>query len=265
MILIYCDESNLDAKSGDFLLYGGLTIDAQSYSKFSTEIWEIRKKHKIPTDFKAKYLPAPKGMKKNDYSQFKKDCIDACIANKCNFLVYQTLHDVAKDTDLARRNGINELCLNFSYILKNEEETGLILVDRFNDKGNRVDAHLAEKFSTGLTGLPHTTTYPLTNVVGLHYSAIGQSHMSSMIDIVLGTYRTAINIYSRKTGQEKLAEEILGKLHPLFRKGYAGGIPRISISFSPKSIFVDSYRASYRHVIDKLNNCDYKLDQSYDE
>lgn len=263
MKIIYCDESNLDARSGDFLLYGGLTIDADLYWSLSEQIWSLRRKYNIPQDAALKYLPAPKGLDNLTYMEFKKDCIRACIDFGCYFLVYQTLHDVAKDTDEARRNGINELCLNFSYFLEKENTSGLILIDRFNDEGNKIDGHLARKFSVGLEGLPYSGTYPLKRVVGLHYSAIGQSQMSSLIDIVLGTYRTAINIYSRKQSKIELADNILDFLRPLFRMGYDDCIPRTSISFSPLSIRVYKYRLMYIELIERMESAGYRLTQNY--
>ena len=260
---IYCDESNLNAKSGDFLLYGGLMIDADKYLKFSDRIWALRKEHGIPNDFVAKYLPAPTNLNTDDYNTFKKACIQECINFGCNFFVYKTLHDVAKDTDLARRNGINEICLNFSYVLDEEETSGLVLIDRFNDKGNKVDAHLTEKFHVGLTGLPFSDTYPLKRIVGLHYSSIGQSHMPSLVDIVLGTYRTAINIIAREKALSELSIEILSVLQPLFRTGHDGCIPRISISFSPQTVNVAKYRETYADLIMRMNFCGYQLTQEY--
>jgi hypothetical protein len=38
----------------------------------------------------------------------------------------------------------------------------------------------------------------LKNIVGLHYSAIGQSHYPTLIDIVLGTLRFGINSFTRE-------------------------------------------------------------------
>lgn len=263
MKFLYCDESNLDQKSGDFLIYGGLSIYGDKFLDLSDRIWKLRKKYNIDDSSETKYLPAP-GEISGDYRDFKKDCIEIAIDAQCKFYTYQTLHDLARDTDLARRNGINELCLNFSYTLKSEASTGMILVDRFNDKGNKIDAHLANKFSNGLEGLPFSPRLRLERVVGLHYCAVGQSHMTYLIDIILGTYRTAFNIYARnQTASFPLAEEILKFLDPLFVKGSDGCTPRISISFSPLDVRVPKFRQKYVDMINNFNAAGYNLTQSY--
>ena len=52
----------------------------------------------------------------------------------------------------------------------------IILVDRFSD--NKIDGHLREKLSVGLTGMPYCKSMGLDKVLGYHYSAIGQSHFT---------------------------------------------------------------------------------------
>jgi hypothetical protein len=241
-----------------------LTVDSDTYLELSKRIWQLREKFKITKDCQTKYLPAPAGLTNDDYMKFKKECIQVCIELNCRFYTYQILHDIAADTDQARRNGINEICLNFHYGLKKEDAAGMILVDRFNDKGNKIDAHLTRKFSVGLEGLPHSSNFPLDHIVGLHYTAIGQSHMTCLIDIILGSYRTAINIYTRKRSQKyALANEILTVLSPLFLRGTENCIPRVAISFSPLQVNVSKYRKSYNELISEMNKCGYELAQQY--
>lgn len=264
MRLIFCDETNLESRDGDFLIYGGVTIDSKKLLSLSTQIWELREKYAISRTEVLKYLPAPEKID-GDYNDFKRELIQTCIDSGCNLLTYQVLHGLAKDPDQARRNGINEICLNFNYSLEKEETCGIVFVDRFNDKGNEIDAHLRRKFAVGLEGeaLP-TSPFQLDRIVGLHYTIIGQSHMTSVVDIILGTYRTAFNFFARhQDNKYPLAKEIFEFLNPLFQKGKDGCIPRVAISFSPLNVRIEKYRASYARMVENLKFCGYEITQDY--
>ena len=47
--LLYCDETNLEERPGDFLIYGGITIDASRALDLSKEIDEIRRRAGVPS------------------------------------------------------------------------------------------------------------------------------------------------------------------------------------------------------------------------
>jgi hypothetical protein len=139
-------------------------------------------------------------------------------------------------------------------LLNRLDQPGLVLIDRFNDAGNRIEAHLSEKFAIGIRGLPYTREMPLAHIVGLHYSAVGQSHFSSLIDIVLGSLRFAINAHTRGESQNlDTARRLLGILGPLFYREPAGApISELSFLFSPKVIRAQQYRERYQRLKDFL-------------
>ncbi|MCK0095498.1 hypothetical protein MWU60_07935 [Yoonia sp. F2084L] len=266
MKFIYCDETNMETRDGDFLIYGGLTVDDDKFQSLNDKIWLIREKYKIDRSEKLKFNPGPKHLLHQEFIGLKSELIEAACDHACQFLVYHVLHDLVTDADLGRRNGINEICLNFSYLLKAADTCGMVLLDRFNDLGNKIDGHLTEKFSIGLTGLPHSEQFRLDRVVGLHYSAIGQSHMPSLIDIILGSYRFALNSHCRNEAKHHVsAGKILKSLRPLFPSDRAGaGIPRISISFSPLDIRVPPFKVKYTNAIDFLRSNGLDIQQKYD-
>ena len=265
MKFIYCDETNLEAKSGDFLIYGGLTVDSETFHELSKDIWKIREKFEIERSEKIKFNPGPEHLSHKQFIALKASLIEAAARNGCQFLVYHVLHDIAKDTDKGRRNGINEICLNFSYLLKSADTSGMVLVDRFNDEGNKIDGHLTEKFSIGLTGLPHSPEFRLERVVGLHYSTIGQSHMTSLIDVILGSYRFAINCHCREIDQHLTSsKKILKSLKALFPTAPDSEIiPRIAISFSPTKINHQPFKTKYQSAIEFLKANGLQVDQEY--
>jgi hypothetical protein len=195
--LFYCDETNLERRAGDFLIYGGLMIDGATAVDFSAAMDELRARHKVPRDYHLKFNPSPAGFSHPQFIALKREVLELAARFGARLVVYVILHDIATSPDEARRNGINTVCYHFDCILNRVGGAGLVLIDRFNDAGNAVDAHLRDKFTIGLTGMPYSAEMRLSNIVGFHYSAIGQSHFPSIVDVALGSLRFAINAHTR--------------------------------------------------------------------
>lgn len=245
--LFYCDETNLEERGGDFLIYGGLMIEAEAAHTLSLEIDMLRVSHGVPADYRLKFNPGPEGFSHRQFIALKEAILLAARDHGAQLLVYLILHDIATSPDEARRNGINTVCYHFHSALGQVDGTGLVLIDRFNDEGNAIEAHLRDKFSTGITGLPYSGTVRLDRIVGFHYSAIGQSHLPSVVDVALGSLRFALNAHTRgQTQHEATAQQLLSLLSPLFWRSVAGDpVPELGLQFSPKVVRSARYRGQY--------------------
>lgn len=216
MHLLYCDESNLDERSGDFLIYGGVMIAADAAASLSSEIEKIRNDANLPLDFRLKFNPKPDNLSHADFIAVKQAILQSAAKHDVGLLAYAILHDISTDPDEARRFGINTVCYHFDCCLKRIGSNGFVFLDRFNDSGNKIDGHLTEKFSIGLTNMPYGK-YRLDNILGLHYSAIGQSHFTTLIDIVVGSLRHSFNTHTRaNAGHKEGALTLLRLLSPMF-------------------------------------------------
>jgi hypothetical protein len=249
MYLLYCDESNVEEREGDFLLYAGVSIPPSTAKQLSDEIELIRKRASVPDDFRLKFNPGPPHLSHQEFIALKKAILESAVANGVRLFAYVILHDVAKGKgmDVARRNGINTVCFHFDCYLNRVKDQGIVLLDRFQDRGNRIDDHTREKFSIGLVGLPYSPTKRLSNILGVHYSTVGQSHFCSLVDIIVGSLRFSINSYSRgQTEFHESAAEILNVLSPLFfREEGWDGVSELGLQFSPKVVRKNAFRAKY--------------------
>ncbi|MEM9050012.1 MAG: DUF3800 domain-containing protein [Pseudomonadota bacterium] len=256
MYLFYGDETNLEHHAGDFLIYGGLVAESGQAHALSLAIDALRREHGVPRDYRMKFNPGPEGFSHQQFISLKQAALEAAVEHGARMIAYVILHDIATNSDEARRNGINTVCYHFNCILNCVGGPGLVLIDRFNDQGNQIDAHLRDKFSVGLTGMPYTAEMRLENIIGFHYSAIGQSHMPSLVDIALGSLRFAINTHTRnQEANRESANNLLGLLGPLFwREGDAHAVPEIGFLFSPKVIWADRYRTQYESLKAFLHN-----------
>lgn len=248
--LFYCDETNLEERTGDFLIYGGLIIDGATAKEFSAAMDALRARHGVPRDYHLKFNPGPADFSHSRFIALKQEVLGLAAQFNAQLLVYVILHDVATNSDEARRNGINTVCYHFHCILNRLGGTGLVLIDRFNDQGNAIDAHLRERFTIGLRGLPYSAEMRLSNIVGFHYSAIGQSHFPSIVDVALGSLRFAINAHTRnQTINQQTAGALLGLLAPLFwRAAPSDPVAELSFQFSPRTVRSARYRRAYQSL-----------------
>ena len=250
MHLLYCDESNLEKRDGDFLIYGGLVVDGARSLELSHEVDDIRARAGVDPTFKLKFNPGPPNLSHNEFLSLKQAVMEAAVRHGAKLVTYVILHNIARNPDEARRNGINTVCFHFDCLLNRIGGPGLVLIDQFNDQGNQIRAHLAEKFAIGIRGLPYTPEMRLANIVGFHYSVVGQSHFPSLVDIALGSLRFAINAHTREQDQHlDTARRLLGILAPLFfREPDGAPISELSFQFSPKVIEVPSFRDKYQSL-----------------
>lgn len=250
MHLLYCDESNMEERAGDFLIYAGVAVPAERVIDLSTAIEDLRAGAGVDRDFRLKFNPGPERLDHPAFIGLKEGILRTAAEHGAQLFAYVILHDVATDPDTARRNGINAVCFHFNSFLNRAGGPGLVLIDQFNDAGNRVAAHLRDKFSVGLSGMPYARELRLTNIVGFHYCAIGQSHFPSLVDIAVGSLRFALNACTRENeGQRETAFALLQLLSPLFHRHQPdGAVSEWGFQFSPKIIKAPRYREQYENL-----------------
>lgn len=245
MELLYCDETNFEKRPGDFFVYGGLVVPAGKALELSARIEGIRQAMGVPREYVLKFNPGPAGFTHSQFIELKRAVVQAAVESGCLLLVNLLLHDIATASDDARRYGINTLCYHFDCYLNRSKGAGLVLIDRFDDRA--VDGQLREKLAVGLTGrLPHSAEMKLNYIVGYHYTAIGQSHFCSLIDVVLGSLRFAINCFTQGLSQHAASSSaILQLVSPLFLREGQESVREISLWFSPKEVRKEAYRERY--------------------
>ena len=104
MHLLYCDETNLEERAGDFLIYGGLMIDGEKAGELSNAVDEIRTRRGVPRDYRLKFNPGPEGFSHRDFIGLKQEVLSSANDFGARLLVYVVLHDIAI-TFIARLTG----------------------------------------------------------------------------------------------------------------------------------------------------------------
>jgi hypothetical protein len=249
MYLLYSDETNLDPTENIFFIYGGIIINGERAKNLSDNIQRQREDRNIPNDFILKFNPGPGSMSHEDFIELKQTIVQKAIENECVALISMIHHKIATSPEEARRKEINRIAYHFNCLLSRVRSHGIMLIDRFSDR--QIDAHLREKFSTGITGMPYTRTLRLDRIIGYHYSAIGQSHFGSLVDIVIGSLRFAVNAFSKNEEHNlETASRLLRLLAPLFYGSEVrdNQISELSLFFSPKIIRAPAFRKHYEKI-----------------
>lgn len=260
MYLLYADESNLDPTGTEFFVYGGVAVPSQSAAELSTEIERIRTDAGVPRDFLLKFNPRPENMDHEGFRSLKQTVIEAAANCGCVFFSNLILHRIAQDQQEARRTGINTIVYHFDTYLRSVSDHGLVLIDRFQD--DQIDTQLRRRFSTGVTGLPFSEEHRLERILGFHYSAIGQSHFTSVVDIIIGAFRYAVNSFSNQRNLTS-ARSILQVVSPLFLRSKSGDRVRaISLHFSPVVVTAPPLRTRYEELQSFFLECGIEMAQT---
>lgn len=264
MHLLYADETSLEPKKHEFFVYGGIAIACDTAGELHRDFEEIRNHFKVPATFPLKVNPGPEHLKHEEFVALKKAVIEKAVKAKCTFLTTISHHKIITSVEEARRGEIDRIAFHFNALLLRRKDYGLILIDRFTDK--QIDAHLKEKFSIGVTHMPYKAELRLARIVGLHYSAIGQSHFASLIDILIGSMRFVIDAFSTQNERAlKTAQIILQEMGPLFERIDDKRVSVLSINFTPKIVKIAAYRKRYQLLKEFLASCGLRPEQEITE
>lgn len=252
MKLLYTDETNVDPKTSEFFIYGGVSISGDCAYDLSKQIDDLRQKYGYkPADIlKFNTRERPKQISQECHAQIKKEVMGEAIKHEVKVFTSFILHRVAKSIEVARRNEINRICYHFNCYLYRTKDFGLVLIDNFNDR--YFPEILREKFSVGIRGLPYTKVKRLEKILGFHAAIIGSSNFSSLVDIVMGSLRFAVN-NRNDIDKANTVSVLLSQLRPLFiEEPTSNKVSEISIFFSPKVIKSDSFLKQYCELYDFL-------------
>lgn len=249
MHLLYTDEANVDPGNSEFFVYAGVAIPGENAAALSQAIETLRKKNGYePGDFlKFNTRERPNHISPEQHLSAKQELVEVTANHGSRLIASFLLHNIAQSTgvDETRRNEINRVCFHFNAYLHRIQDHGLVLVDTFNDP--KLNGLLREKFAVGITGhLPYSKALRLDRILGFHQAMIGTSHFSSVIDVVLGGLRYAVN--SRQQNKP-VCRTLVEQLAPLcIRSEPNGKASDLSVNFSPKAIRSGKYLKIYKEL-----------------
>ncbi|MEW5903654.1 MAG: hypothetical protein AB1722_04830 [Pseudomonadota bacterium] len=254
MYLLLTDETNLKAgENVEFFSYGGLIVSMEKLPILHARIAEIREANGyLPADrLKFDTNARPKHVSVEAATAAKRDVVAACIACDCKFIAYVILHVIARNTPLEKtiQWGADHVIGKFNFFLQCQNSHGIVAMDRLPD-GVEFD-YLSSKFVGGLT-LQEGETLELDRIALFSSTCINASHLTSAMDIVLGSWRYCINS-PMNTGAAKSMMADLTKLIWCEREGKDLYAFEKGLVFRPKEVKRSDYRAKYDALLNHVN------------
>ncbi len=193
MYLLLSDETNLEPSSTRlFFIYGGLAISQDKVSLLHERIDSIRQEAGYNQGELLKFdtNSRPKQVTREGAREAKRRVVQACLDFECTFFAYVVHHKIVKgNRDRQLEFAISTLVKTFDDFLIEKGDTGLMLVDTL--PGRSRNEMFAERFHHGLK-YPRGY-YPVPRIQLYGTSIQSASHLSSAVDIVLGTFRYCVN------------------------------------------------------------------------
>jgi hypothetical protein len=196
MYLMFGDEADKDAaKDKKFFVYGAIFVPTNSIAALHAEVERLRAVAGMAgTDtLKSGTNTKPKGMTNEAHKQLKIDVTKAAREKgNVKLCVQVTLHELARNQDHDARVlfGANTILGKFNHFLAEQNSHGFAVMDRIPVE--KPYDYLKEKFQVGMTQNGKALGR-LERILGFSHGADGTSHLCSVCDILLGSFRYCVN------------------------------------------------------------------------
>lgn len=253
MHLLLTDETNTAATpAAKFFVYGGLIVPIGSLPTLDERIVKARVDagYAAADVLKFDTNSRPKHITQAAATAAKMAVIDACIELDCQFIAYVVLHAIAKNNQLIDniRWGADHVIGKFNYFLKCTDSFGIVAVDRLPK--NTEFSWLSDKFCSGLK---LGDEFVMLDRIKLFSSTcINASHISSAMDIALGSFRYCIN----QIEPNEVTREMMRKLSSLIwctREGGSLYAFEKGLIFRPTVVKHPPYQAEYDSLLNRIN------------
>lgn len=250
---MYADEADQDG-SKEFLVYAAVFFPAQNIGKIHNRVSELRAEYGFAPEHPLKFSPGsiPQSISRDQHAELKSKVLQAAGELNCKTCCNIVPSSIARKRDLETKLkwGVNTLCQKFDeFLIEKDIDAGLIKLDRTTDY--RQEAYIKDVFQNGLEF--NGTRRKLSRIAAIDTTQDGLSHMSSITDIVVGSYRFAVNEPEKDQVGAKLTKA-LAKLM------WAKKLPDGKLSFGnrglvirPQNIQLSDYRADVEAFVTRMN------------
>lgn len=251
--MFFADETNLnESDTSRFFIYGGLIIPSNVAHKISQDINKIKQENNFSKTDELKFetRSRPKCVTNEQFNKAKESVIDVALHYKCIFLVNIIHHQIIKNQNQNQYiiKAADNVLSRFNMFLEENQTYGSVYLDRFSDL-SEFD-YMKNKFTQGIN-------YPnwnkeLTNILLYSSTRINASNFSTLVDIVLGAFRYAINMPKKKD----LAVELMKKIYQLLWFKEENNLKTVNergLIIRPQEVRSNVIKKEYEELIDHIN------------
>lgn len=213
MYIMFTDETNKEpTKDAKFFVYGGLLFPIDQLFKLGVKIAQIRNTagYNSTDEFKFNTHSKPGHVSKENFKKAKDDVLELCSKLGCKFIVHVILHKIIENQNQDRQVewAADYVIGRYNKYLNGIKDVGLCVVDNLPNKSQW--KYLAYKFTKGLKIIGQKDV-PLEQIKLFAASCINASHAISAVDIVLGSFRYAIN----NSSNDQVAQHLMKRVFPM--------------------------------------------------
>lgn len=194
MYLLFTDETNREDNDSEFFLMGGVAIPFQNSHTLNSRIQEIRRRHGYTVQDSLKYARSskPTHVSNEQFNAAKSEVLDLCGEFGVKVFLYVCHHLIAENKSPIEKFqwGSNGLLWNVNNFLKEIGSSAWVLQDRHPVEGEFT--YYKQRF---MESQPEYEDHyhKLNKIIGFGSTCDGASHLASIADISLGSYRFCIN------------------------------------------------------------------------
>lgn len=194
MYLTLTDETNRDVEESTFFLLGGVAVPFSSAEQIHSRLDTIRTVHGyLPGDaFKYARTSKPEHVTEQNFNSAKSQALDLCLEFGVKIFLYVCHHAIAENRSPAEKFqwGSNGMLWQLNKFLNENGTYSWVLQDRHPVEGEF--QYYKQRFMQSRPTFQNHY-HKLNRIIGFGSTCDGASHLSSLADIVLGSYRFCIN------------------------------------------------------------------------
>lgn len=246
------DETNRDYAADHFFIVGGLVFTEEQIELVDAAVREVRATYGYRSGDSLKFDTngRPAHITPQQHRDAKQDLIQRLRDIGVRMIVYVILHDIcaSEEYNTKMNYALNTLVYAYTDLLARESATGVMLIDRDNDRYN----HLEHLFQHGLNF--EGREVPVTARIRLFgMTNDNASHLSSATDVALGAFRYCVNT-AGGWGRDEVARGMFPPLADMMW-GFETqqGVKQVNgYGYHPRPKTVRAHR--YRELYDNLGN-----------
>jgi hypothetical protein len=214
---LHTDETNADRKQGRFFIYGGLVATADQMANAHEMVCDIRGRYGFrPSDsLKFHTRSRPADVSHEDWTSAKSDAISGAANLGMKMIVTVVHHDIAaKKSDETRAVwALENLAHHFGHrFLSKHGSFGAICIDRLPESYSYPQLERMFRSELEINGSPRE----IPGVIHYSVTTEGASHINSLVDICLGSFRFCANaVFEDSERKETIACEMFPTLSQL--------------------------------------------------